>query len=116
MALTRARARGGGGRFESTEQEWLQAPLDPDAAGGNGSKGSKAAGAGGLHRVGFSNGGAPPPLQANSPPPPPPPPAASRTDWTRLVPRSVLTGHVSSRLPLQAITRDAPAAARRIVP
>jgi hypothetical protein len=71
MALTRARARGGGGRFESTEQEWLQAPFDPDAAG-------KAAGAGGLHRVGFSNGGA--------------------------------------LLPLQAIKRDALAAARRIVP
>ena len=31
-------------------------------------------------------------------PPPPPPPPPSRTDWTRLVPPSVLIGHVSSHL------------------
>ena len=30
-----------------------------------------------------------------SPHPPPPPPPPSRTDWTRLVPPPVLTGHVS---------------------
>ena len=30
---------------------------------------------------------------------PPPPPPPSRTDWTRLVPPPVLTGHVSSLLP-----------------
>jgi hypothetical protein len=34
-------------------------------------------------------------LQARRPPPPPP----SRTDWTRLVPPPVLTGHASSLLP-----------------
>ena len=32
-----------------------------------------------------------------TPAPPPPPP--SRTEWTRLVPPPVLTGHVSSLLP-----------------
>ena len=31
--------------------------------------------------------------------PPPPSPPPSRTDWTRLVPPPVLTGHVSSLLP-----------------
>ena len=35
--------------------------------------------------------------RAVRPPPPPSPP--SRTDWTRLVPPHVLTGHVSSLLP-----------------
>ena len=32
--------------------------------------------------------------------PPPPPPPPSRTDWTRLVPPPVLTGHVSSQVRL----------------
>jgi hypothetical protein len=38
-------------------------------------------------------------LGASSPPPAPPLPPPSRTNWTRLVPPSVLTGHVSSLLP-----------------
>ena len=36
------------------------------------------------------------------PPPPPPPPTPSRTNWTRLLPPSVLSGHVSSRWGLAA--------------
>ena len=32
------------------------------------------------------------------PPPPPPPPLPSRTDWTRLVPPLVLTGHAPRSL------------------
>ena len=36
-------------------------------------------------------------LRGRLPPPPPPPP--SRTNWTRLVSRPVLTGHVSSLAP-----------------
>jgi len=39
-------------------------------------------------------------LSLSSSPPPPPP---SRTDWTRLVPPPVLTGHVSSLLPYLSI-------------
>jgi hypothetical protein len=46
----------------------------------------------------------------SAPPPPLPPP--SRTNWTRLVPPSVLTGHVSSLLPYQGLQVRAPARAQ----
>ena len=84
---------GSGGRRGRVRWPAAQRPGSHTAGGSQPAASASTAGAGGAGRSQPPPHCAPPQLRHRRSVPPPPP---SRTNWTRLVPRPVLNGHVSS--------------------